>query len=415
MDEKSVFEYILLHQQAFNERLNLVPSENSLSVNARLAFLTDVLNRYYFPLDRNHPAFPGNEFIERIYERCRELLAEAAGARFINIRPISGLSAMTIAFAGLTRGGDTVATFSPANGGHTITAALAGRLGVRLTHLPYLQEEFCVDISALPDFISRERVSLIYLDQQHILFPHKVREMRAVIPPEVKIYYDGSHVMGLIFGKNFQEPLNEGATFLGGSTHKTIPGPHKAFIATNDEELYKRLLGWSGGFVSHDHGADVAALAIVLEEMRGKWESYAAQVIKNAQYFARRLAEKGFNLFASKLGFTKSHQLWIDIGAHMEAFDAAMALSRCNIIVNTYKLPAVTERWALRLGVQEVTYLGAKEREMEALADMFEKILITRSVSEEEIRRRVAEIKKRLLPPINRDWLEKTLEKLNGR
>lgn len=415
MQRKSVLEYILEHQKAFNERLNLVPSENSLSINARLAFLTDVLNRYYFPLDRNHPAFPGNEFIERIYERCRELLAEATGARFVNIRPISGLSAMTIAFAGLTKGGDTVATFSPANGGHTITAALAGRLGVRLAHLPYLQEEFCIDISALPDFIARERVALIYLDQQHILFPHKVREMRAVIPPEVKIYYDGSHVLGLIFGKNFQNPLEEGATFLGGSTHKTIPGPHKAFISTNDEELYTRLLRSSAGFVSHDHGGDVAALAIVLEEMRGRWQEYASRVVKNAQYLARALAGRGFHLFAEKLGFTKSHQVWIDIEPHGEAFDAAMTLARCNIIVNTYKLQAVTDRWALRLGVQEMTYLGATEEMMEILAGIFEKIFIARTYSEEKIRGQVAEIKKRLTPPINKEYVEKVLAALHAR
>lgn len=405
---------ILAHHKAYRERLYLVASENSPSMNARLAFLTDALNRYCFPLEEyRHWAFPGNEFIETVYERCRGLLRGLTGAELVSIRPISGVSAMTVALAALARAGDTIATIFPENGGHTITAPLAERLGLRVAYLPYDASGFFMDIEALPDFVEREGVKLIYLDQANVLFPHPIAKMRSVIPPSVKIYYDGSHVMGLVFGKNFQDPLGEGAHFLGGSTHKTIPGPHKAFIATNDPAAFSRISSCAKIFISHDHGGDIAALTIVLEEMNGRWGSYAAQVVKNAQHFAAALLKHGFNVLAKDLGFTRSHQVWLDVESYEEPFEAVKTLARHNIIVNTIaNAPALGGRLAVRAGVQEVTYCGADEAAMDEIADIFAEILIRKRQPENEIKRRVLEIKKGLLPPFDEALLEKALQTL---
>ena len=406
-------ENILAHQKAYNERLYLVASENSLSFTARLAFLTDVLNRYYFPLETHRNwAFPGNEHIEKIYARCRELLAEVTGARFVSIRPISGVNAMTVALAGLTRPGDAVATVSPANGGHKITAAIARRLGLRVAHLPYVQEDFTVDTEALPAFIAREKPSLIYLDQCHILFTFNLREMRRAIPDAVKIYYDGSHVMGLILGNNFQDPLREGAAFLGGSTHKSIPGPQKAFIASNDEKDWAKIEAASRVFVSHDHGGDVAALAIVLEEMRPRWKDYANLVVDNARYLASALSERGFTVIGKDRGFSRSHQIWIDIAPYSEAFAAAQTLARCNVIINTIEMPAVSDRLILRAAVHEVTYCGAAKDTMREIANIFEEVFITKRSSEEKVREQVRELKKGLIPPVDEDALGNVMELL---
>ena len=35
------------------------------------------------------------------------------------------------------------------------------------------------------------------------------------------VVYDAAHVLGLIAGKRFQDPLREGADVMNGSTHKT--------------------------------------------------------------------------------------------------------------------------------------------------------------------------------------------------
>lgn len=415
MKKNKTLDYLFRHQTAFQERLYLVASENSLIPEARLAFLTDVVNRYYFPLEEyRFWAFPGNEYLESIYTRCTELLKKRTGAAYVNIRPISGINAMTIALAALCRDRGTIATFAPENGGHSITHNIARRLGIKTVYVPYDQRGFRIESSALSTLVRQNNVSLLYLDQAHILFPLNLTEVRAALPDTVKIYYDGSHVMGLILGRQFQNPLTEGATFLGGNTHKTIPGPHKAFIATNNETEFKKIDEYSKLFVSHDHAADVAALSIVLEEMDGKWESYAKQVVRNAQYFAHALSNRGFTVAAKELGFTQSHQVWIDTHPHMEAFDAVVALSRCNIIANTIQAPTTPGRLALRVGVQEITYHGADKTIMEEIADIFEKRLIKKRYSEKDMRLRVSEIKKRLRLPFDKTLADKIMTLLSS-
>ena len=69
---------------------------------------------------------------------------------------------------------------------------------------------------------------------------------------------------------------------------------------------------------------------------------------------------------------------------------------------------------ALRLGVQEVTYLGANEPEMEAVADIFKEVFIKKDFSEEKIKGRVREIKKGLRLPLDRIWLEKVVSILQS-
>lgn len=417
MKFSKTLEDLIAHQKKFDERIHLVASENSLGMEARLAFLCDALNRYYFPLsDYRHWAFPGNEYIELIHKRCAELLRKATGAAYVNVRPISGINAMTVALAALTRSGDSIATFSPQNGGHAITATIAERLGLSVVDIPYHQDQFDIDYSSLSELVARRAISLLYFDQAHMLFPINVSRVRKELPESVKIYYDGSHVMGLIFGKAFQDPLAEGATFLGGNTHKTIPGPHKAFIASRDTANSKEIDKYSNALISHDHMADVAALTLVLEDMEGRWEAYATQVVKNAQFFAKALDKRGFVVAAKNFGFTKSHQIWIDTRPHSDAFEAVMKLARLNIITNTIYAPSTEkEQLVIRAGVQEVTYLGGNESTMEAIADIFEDALIKKESPDEAIKNRVREIKKSLSQNLPQDWFEKAIELLNPR
>jgi len=405
-------EKIIEYQKLYNERLYLVASENSPSINARLSFLTDIFNRYYFPLEEHRSwAFPGNEVLEALHDHCRSYLRKLTGARFVDIKPISGVNCMTVALASLTRPGDTIASISPLNGGHHITRFIAERFGCRVIYLPYEQGSFTFNFDSLEKVIEKE-VSLIYLDQAHILFPFNLEEVRSRIPETTKIYYDGSHVMGLIFGSNFQKPLQEGASFLGGSTHKTIPGPHKGFIATNDIGSYQNIERTSKNFVSHDHGADVAALAVILEEMDGKWYDYATRIVENAQYLAALLDGYGFAVAAKEFGFTKSHQIWVNTVQFMDAFEAVKVLARCGIIVNSISAPAFPNQLALRIGVQEVTYLGATKEVMAHIAEIFERVLIKKSYSEAKVRSEVAEIKKKLLPAVDNRYLERVLNSL---
>ena len=50
------------------------------------------------------------------------------------------------------------------------------------------------------------------------------------------VMYDGAHVLGLIAGGQFQDPLREGADIMTGSSHKTFPGPQGGFLLSSSED-----------------------------------------------------------------------------------------------------------------------------------------------------------------------------------
>ena len=68
-----------------------------------------------------------------------------------------------------------------------------------------------------------------------ILFPHPVEKLfetcRGI---GANIVFDGAHVLGLIAGGEFQDPLREGADVLIGSTHKSFFGPQGGLIVSNN-------------------------------------------------------------------------------------------------------------------------------------------------------------------------------------
>src|SRR5207247_908576 len=73
--------------------------------------------------------------------------------------------------------------------------------------------------------------------QSVFLFPTPLRDLRdAFEDAGCHVWYDGAHVMGLIAGGRFQDPLHEGADVLTGSTHKTLPGPQHGILLSDSED-----------------------------------------------------------------------------------------------------------------------------------------------------------------------------------
>ncbi|GLL02138.1 hypothetical protein [Dactylosporangium matsuzakiense] len=362
-----------------SQRLHLVPSENSMGLAARMPFLTDALFRYCFATDGENTAWPGNLVLADIEQAARTGLGELFAAQHVNIKSISGLNCMAVAVSSLAEPGGALLSIPEPDGGHAATRFMAERLGLRHHGLPYDRRSFGMDVERLADLCrGLSGPKLIYLDQFMCLFPHDLAAIRDAVGPDTLIHYDGSHVMGLIAGDQFQDPLTEGADSLGGSTHKSFPGPHKGLLLTNSETIAAGFDEHAGHWVSHPHPADIASLAITTAEMLRTAGSYAARTVANAQRLGQRLSELGFAVCAADRGFTRSHQLWIDIADLMDPGRASGALLQAGIIVNAIEIPYLPAGAGLRLGVQEVTRLGLNINEMDEIAEMFADVLIRR-------------------------------------
>jgi glycine hydroxymethyltransferase len=370
---------VAAHHETSRQRLHLVPSENRLSLAARVPHLMNAAIRYAFPGPEGggeNWAWPGRQDLIDIERAAAVALGGQVGARHVNLKPVSGVSALTVALSALARPGDAVFNLAERDGGHGSTRFIGTRLGLPMKDLPVDPATCTLDLDALAQRLHGGlRPELVYLDAFMCLFPMDLAGLRDVVGPETVIHYDASHTLGLIAGGAWQNPLAEGADSLGGSTHKTYPGPHKGLLATNDADLAARLNEHASHFVSHHHPADVVALAVAAAEMDARGATYARTTVANARRLGAALAGRGFTVCGEKGGFTHCHQLWIDIAPLMDAEEASRRLVEAGIVVNAIPLPHVAAPAGLRLGVQEVSWAGMGDAEMDELADIFTAVL----------------------------------------
>lgn len=397
-----LLEALVRDQGRARRTLNLVPSENILSPLARVPFVLDAYSRYFFDHFRKFGSWcfygalePGRIEIDVLLPLLREL----AGAPHVTVQPLSGLNCMTVALSALTRPGDCVVTVPPTCGGHISTAGVAARLGLRTMTLP-MRGLFDIDDRALAALLRTARPALVYIDQSTQLFPIDPMAIRAQIDresPSTRLHVDSSHVNGLILFGAMWNPLDRGADTFGGSTHKTLPGPHKGFLATRDAQLFRSIEASADVFVSHHHPADVLSLAITLLELKAfdGW-SYAARVCSNAKRLAERLHDGGIAVAASDRGFTACHQVWVDPGAG-SAEEIAATLAGAGVNVNRLSDIPGHFHAAFRLSVAEITRLGAIDSDIDAVAMVLQRAIVDRTDSE-TLRRGLDET----LPRLNR-------------
>ncbi|MBX9585807.1 MAG: hypothetical protein K2X50_00985 [Gammaproteobacteria bacterium] len=367
------------------KKIHLIPSENTLSPLSRLPLLLDIYSRYYLNDFKRFGAwcFPSGQPIDLLEnEFLYPILRELSGAIYINTKPISGMNCMTIALAGLADLGDSVLTIPVENGGHVSTTIVAERLGLSLNFIPF-KNTFEIDYCKLEDLLKKIKPKLIYLDHATFLFPLDTSAIRALInrvTPDTILYYDTSHTNGLILCQAYPNPLEHGVDIYGGSTHKTLPGPHKAFLATNRKDLADKIESKSNHFVSHNHPSSSLSLAITLMEMKycgGR--DYANRIITNAKLFANILSERGFMVSSNNHNYTETHQVWAYPEKNIEEY--TNLLSNLGIVINKFSsLPGIN-RQSYRLSVSEITRMGAQETEITELAHLMGDLLNENNVN----------------------------------
>lgn len=356
--------------------VNLVPSENRLSPLAMLPLGTDFHNRYFFnqTFDPGFWQFRGGQSVADLETIATTYLSQLADASYVNTRPISGMSAMMLAMSGLGgEPGGTVVSIEAASGGHYATTSLVNRLGFVARTVAVSRGQ--VDLGQLEGLLATHQPELIYLDLQNSLHELAVRPVADAIDsssPQTLLHVDCSHTMGLILGGALRNPLDDGADTMGGSTHKTFPGPHKGVLFTRSAELHERLVQAQMKMISSHHFAETLALGLAALEFSYFGSDYANQVVRNARLLSELLAADGFEVAIDKDGHsTDTHQVWVKIGGVRQTDSFSQALYehgiRANIQVDLPGKPGPM----LRLGVNELTFLGAREPAIQLLATEF--------------------------------------------
>ncbi len=396
-----VLQLVLEHNRWRLRTINLIASENVMSPLAKAAYMSDMMHRYAEgkPFKRY---YQGTRYVDEIEVLASNLMSRLLGGCHVDLRPISGTIANAAAFSVLG-GIGAKAVVPPVQAGahvsHTRYGVL-GALGIEHVEMPYDMENLNIDVDKAVKVIENVKPAFIVLGGSVYLFPHPLKELaEAAHAVGAKVVYDAAHVLGLIVGKKWRNPLDHGADIVTASTHKTFPGPQGGLIATRDEALAKEI-GRTvfPRFVSNHHLHRLPALAVTAIEMMYYGESYAEQVTRNARKLAEALASQGFQVLGEHLGYTRSHQVLVDVRRYGGGAKVAALLEEANIIVNKNLLPydppdAIKNPSGLRLGVQEMTRYGMKESEMEVIAEFMRKVVIDRK-DPREVAKEVEEFRK---------------------
>jgi glycine hydroxymethyltransferase len=257
----------------------------------------------------------------------------------------------------------------PEDGGYDGYAPgyLPAVLGHEVLKLPLHGPTHRMDADEVVSIIRKERPDAVILGQSFVLFPYPVKPVaEAVHSAGGLLLYDASHIMGLVMGGKFQDPVGDGVDVVYGSTHKSLFGPQGGLLATSDKALFDRIdkeMTWRT--VDNAHWNRIAGLGQALLEMERVGPKYAEGVIGNSQALAKALDEEGIPVLGRDEGYTQSHQVFFDgpglrskYGLGIPSF--ARKLESQDIIIDLVG----------RIGTAEVTRLGLGKKEMRTCASL---------------------------------------------
>jgi len=346
--------------------------------------------------------YQGLKYVDKMEDLTQEKFKKHFNANFVDIRPISGTLANMAVFSALAERGNLILTLGVPGGSHVSheKAGAAGILGLKSFHLGFDGERMTIDLEKSRKKILEIKPKFIVIGGSVILFPQPIRELRKICDQVgAKIIYDAAHIFGLITAGSFQNPLEEGADIITSSTHKTFPGPQGGIIIGNiDEDLQKKIQDKIfPGVLSNHHLHRIPPLYFALEEMEKFGNDYVSQIIKNSKALAEELHNFGFDVLGKQNGFTKSHQVVVNVRKQGGGDSVAKKLEEADIILNKNIIPddkADPENpKGIRLGVQEMTRYGMKEEEMKIIAGFIKEVILEKKDAK-MIKNKVIEFRK---------------------
>jgi glycine hydroxymethyltransferase len=360
---EEIMSLVKKHEQwRLKETVNLIPSENVTSPAVRALLSSDFGHRYTSP----DKFYMGTKFTDEIQLYGEQLAKDVFNSEVADLRPLSGHIADLVFLACFTKPKDKVICISRESGGYPgiSNKGISSTLGLKMLDFPFSKAEMNVKTEEAADLILKEKPRAVIFGASLFLFPHPVRLLMKIAKEvNATVGFDGSHVLGLIAGKQFQDPLREGAQVLFGSTHKSFFGPQGGIMLADKEygEIIRKRI--HPAYVDNAHWNRVAAVCLALAEMKEFGQTYAKQVVQSAQELAKAVAEKGFPAVCAEKGFTRSHQVYLDFGGYKNGRTVARKLEKANIIADS----------GVRLGVNEMTRRGMRKAEMHRIAEFIER------------------------------------------
>jgi glycine hydroxymethyltransferase len=377
--DPAVYQAIRGEEIRQRNHIELIASENFASPAVMEAQGSLLTNKYAegYPGRRWYGGCENVDVVEQLaIDRAKELF----GAEHANVQPHSGSQANTAVYFSVLKPGDKIFTMDLAHGGHLThghKANFSGRF-YEVTHYGVSPEDERINYEELEKTARELKPTLITVGasaySRVIDFERMGKLAREV---GSYLFVDMAHIAGLVAAGVHPNPVPH-ADFVTSTTHKSLRGPRGGIILCK-EEFAKKIdaqvfPGIQGGPLMHV----IAAKAVCFgEALKPGFKEYSAQVVRNAQAIAARLAHHGFRICS---GGTDNHLMLVDLRPKgLNGADASHALDEAGITVNKNGIPFDTgspmKPSGIRIGTPAVTTRGMKEKDVEQVADFIHEAL----------------------------------------
>ncbi|MBG51029.1 MAG: serine hydroxymethyltransferase [Alphaproteobacteria bacterium] len=361
-------------------QIELIASENIVS-KAVLEAQGSVLTNKYAEGYPGRRYYGGCEFVDIAENLAIERAKQLFNCAYVNVQPNSGSQANQGALMGLIKPGDTILGMSLAAGGHLTHGAAPNQSGKWFNAVQYgvRSQDHRVDMDEVETLAKQHKPKVIIAGGS--AYP-RVLDFAAFrqIADSVGAYLmvDMAHFAGLVAGGVHPSPLPY-ADVVTTTTHKTLRGPRGGMILSNNEDLGKKFNsaifpGIQGGPLMHVIAGKAVAFG---EALRPSFQSYAKQIVANAQALAATLVDNGLDIVS---GGTDTHLMLVDLRPKKLTGNIAEAsLERAHITCNKNGIPFDPEKptvtSGVRLGAPAGTTRGFGVAEFEQVGELIAKVL----------------------------------------
>jgi len=409
MKDKQIEQLIKAEKIRQTDGLELIPSENYVSSDILKALGSVFTNKYSegYPGRRYYGGQENADQIEQIaIDRAKQLF----GADHANVQPHSGAQANEAVYYAWCEPGDTILAMDLAHGGHLTHGASVTRSAREYNFIRYGIKDVEtgeIDYEEIRQLALKHKPKIILAGFS--AYPRELDyEKFAEIGNEVgaMLMADMSHIAGLIVGGVAKNPFDYGFHVITTTTHKTLRGPRGGLILSrgvvgnplkkpektleNLPTLIDRAVfpGTQGG----PHMHTIAAKAVAFgEALQPEFKNYAEQIVKNAKKLAEELQKRGFKLVT---GGTSNHLILADIynSFGIDGKEAEIAMDKIGLTLNANAIPndSLTRfrPSGIRLGTPAITTRGAKEADMEKIAEWMKQAINHRDSEEKLVKLR---------------------------
>jgi len=394
--DTQVFDLINKELERQRNGIELIASENFVSLQTMQAMGNVMTNKYAegYPGRRY---YGGCEIVDQTEQIAIDRIKKVFNCEYANVQPHSGAQANAAVMMAILKPGDKILGLDLSMGGHLTHGSPVNFSGKLYEAVFYGVERQTgtVDYGQMEEIALKEQPKLIICGASAYSRDWDYSKIRA-IAGEIGAFVmaDIAHPAGLIAKGLLKSPFDD-CHFVTSTTHKTLRGPRGGIILMGQDfenpfgvkdpkgniRMMSHLLdmavfpGTQGGPLEHIIASKAVAFGELLTD---EYTEYAKLVQRNAQAMAKAFVNRGYNISS---GGTDNHLMLIDLrNKDLTGKKAQETLDKAHITLNKNavpfddKSPFVTS--GIRIGVPAITTRGFKEKDMETVVDLVDRVLM---------------------------------------